>query len=263
MNIDLSRYLRKTLGYNSPSQKARILTEAWASDNLECPSCGGVLSLLPANSRTSDFRCQVCGEFYQLKSKSRPFGKKITGAEYNTTIKAIRNGKHPSLILLQYDRNNLLVQQVRILHRSWITEQNIIPRRPLGPQAQRSGWQGCILTLESIPNTAFVYVVQDGSVIPVEKVRSQWQAAHSVSIVPITPKSWLALVLQIVELLPQEFTLRQVYVYEKELAKSYPSNRNIRAKIRQQLQVIRDLGLIQFIEPGVYRKVSPSTKQTD
>ncbi|GAP09285.1 Dam-replacing family [Bellilinea caldifistulae] len=255
MDIGFSRYLSKIQGYKSASQKARILTEAWASDNLECPSCGGTLSLLPANSRTSDFQCQSCGETYQLKSQSKPFGKKILGAEYNTTIQAIKNGRHPSLILLQYDLKNLSVQQVRILHRSWITEQSIIPRRPLGPQARRAGWQGCLLALESIPCTAFVDVVQNGSASPPTIVRLQWQTAHSVSTLTLDQRGWVALVLRIVESLPQQFTLQQVYAYEKELAKSYPANQNIRAKIRQQLQIIRDLGLIQFIKPGVYRKI--------
>ncbi len=258
MVIDFSKYLDRIQGYKSASQKARILTEAWVSDNLKCPSCGGTLSLLPANSRTSDFRCQSCGESYQLKSRSKPFGKKILGAEYNTTIQAIRSGRHPSLILLQYDLNNLSVQQVRILHRSWITEQCIIPRRPLGSQARRAGWQGCLLALESIPNTAFVDVVRNASAIPPQTVRSQWQTAHSVSTLPLAQRGWVALVLRIVELLPQEFTLQQVYAYEKELAKSYPANQNIRAKIRQQLQIIRDLGLIQFVEPGVYRRAPRS-----
>lgn len=255
MDTDFSRYLTKTQGYKSASQKARILTEAWASDNLVCSSCGGILSLLPANSRTSDFRCQSCGETYQLKSQSKPFGKKILGAEYNTTIQAIRAGRHPSLILLQYDLNDLSIQQVRILHRSWITEQSIIPRRPLGAQARRAGWQGCLLALESIPSTAFVNVVRNGSASPPQIVRSQWQTAHSVSTLPLAKRGWVALVLRIVALLPQEFTLQQVYDYEKELAKSYPANQNIRAKIRQQLQIIRDLGLIQLIRPGLYRRV--------
>jgi type II restriction enzyme len=262
MDTDLKRYCSLIQGYKSASQKARILTEAWVSDNLECPSCSGRLSPLQANSPTSDFQCQTCGENYQLKSQSKPFGKKILGAEYNTTIQAIKAGRHPSLILLQYDRNNLSVQQVRICHRSWITEQSIIPRRPLGPQARRAGWQGCLLTLESIPGTAFVDVVQNGSAKPSQAVKLQWQTAHSVSTLPLAQRGWIALILRIVELLPQEFTLKQVYAYEKELAEFYPANQNIQAKIRQQLQNIRDLGLLEFIEPGVYRKVFRSRQQS-
>jgi type II restriction enzyme len=33
----------------------------------------------------------------------------------------------------------------------------------------------------------------------------------------------------------------------------HPSNRHIRPKIRQQLQVLRNLGLLEFVLPGEYR----------
>lgn len=256
MDTDLSSYLNEMPHTKSGSQKARMLTEKWTSDNLECPNCGGKLSLLPANSRTSDLQCQACRETYQLKSQKMPFGKKILGAEYRTTIQAISSGGHPSLILLQYDLMNSTVQQLRIIHRSWITVKCIIPRCPLGPHARRAGWQGCLWVLESIPRTAFIEVVRNASAISPLTVRSQWLMTHSVSTPTKAQRGWVALVLQIVELLPQEFTLQQVYAQEKELAKSYPANQNIRAKIRQQLQIIRDLGLIQFIKPSVYRRVS-------
>lgn len=101
-------------------------------------------------------------------------------------------------------------------------------------------------------------MVRNASVSPSQIVRSQWQTAHSVSTLPLAQRGWVALVLRIVELLPQEFTLQQVYAYEKELAEAYPANQNIRAKIRQQLQIIRHLDLIQFIGPGVYRRVFQS-----
>jgi type II restriction enzyme len=37
------------------------------------------------------------------------------------------------------------------------------------------------------------------------------------------------------------------------LAKLHPANRNIRPKIRQQLQVLRDMGLVEFLGGGEYR----------
>ncbi len=56
---------------------------------------------------------------------------------------------------------------------------------------------------------------------------------------------WVKLVF---EYLPdEEFTTSQLYAHEKEFSNIYPENRNIRAKIRQQLQVLRDMGLIKHI----------------
>lgn len=51
------------------------------------------------------------------------------------------------------------------------------------------------------------------------------------------------------------FELDRVYASKHHLQELHPENRNIEAKIRQQLQELRDLGLIEFIDRGVYRKL--------
>ena len=51
------------------------------------------------------------------------------------------------------------------------------------------------------------------------------------------------------------FKLNDVYKYEDRLKSLHPRNRYIKDKIRQQLQVLRDLGLLQFLGGGVYRKL--------
>jgi len=44
-----------------------------------------------------------------------------------------------------------------------------------------------------------------------------------------------------------------VYAHADVLAKLHPNNAHVRDKIRQQLQVLRDLGLLEFLAPGPYR----------
>ncbi len=51
------------------------------------------------------------------------------------------------------------------------------------------------------------------------------------------------------------FELDAVYKFEQHLHSLYPQNQNIRPKIRQQLQYLRDLGLLEFVSPGLYRKL--------
>ncbi|GBE00100.1 type-2 restriction enzyme DpnI [bacterium BMS3Abin07] len=51
------------------------------------------------------------------------------------------------------------------------------------------------------------------------------------------------------------FKLKDVYKYEDRLKSLHPRNRYVKDKIRQQLQVLRDLGLLQFLGGGVYRKL--------
>jgi HKD family nuclease len=64
---------------------------------------------------------------------------------------------------------------------------------------------------------------------------------------------WLDLVY---DCLPdRDFSNNDVYAREAEFRKRYPSNLNVRAKIRQQLQVLRDMGFIEHLGPARWRKL--------
>jgi type II restriction enzyme len=67
-------------------------------------------------------------------------------------------------------------------------------------------------------------------------------------------RSWLLDVMKCVEALGKsEFTLDEVYAFDRYLGDLYPGNQNIRPKIRQQLQYLRDRGFIDFVSRGQYR----------
>lgn len=53
----------------------------------------------------------------------------------------------------------------------------------------------------------------------------------------------------------QIFELKDVYLFENEIQRIYPNNQNIKPKIRQTLQFLRDLGIIKFEGSGFYRKL--------
>lgn len=69
------------------------------------------------------------------------------------------------------------------------------------------------------------------------------------------PDGWPNDVLQCLRRLGRkEFSLRDVYSFSAELASLHPENKHIKDKIRQQLQVLRDAGLIEFLNNrGEYR----------
>lgn len=50
-----------------------------------------------------------------------------------------------------------------------------------------------------------------------------------------------------------EFTLQEMYTFEPQLKALHPNNQNVRPKIRQQLQALRDVGLLRFEAKGNYR----------
>ena len=51
------------------------------------------------------------------------------------------------------------------------------------------------------------------------------------------------------------FDLTDIYEFEDSLQQQYPENQYVKDKIRQQLQELRDLGLIEFLGQGQYRKL--------
>lgn len=63
---------------------------------------------------------------------------------------------------------------------------------------------------------------------------------------------WLGLVY---ERLPiGTFSVEDVYAYKNDFRKAYPDNRHIRAKIRQVLQRLRDMGLIKHVDRGKWAR---------
>lgn len=67
--------------------------------------------------------------------------------------------------------------------------------------------------------------------------------------------SWQKDIFDIIKKMNDQFKLDEMYEYENKLKELHPNNNNIRAKIRQILQQLRDKGLIKFEEPGLYKKL--------
>jgi type II restriction enzyme len=68
-------------------------------------------------------------------------------------------------------------------------------------------------------------------------------------------RGWLIDILNCIERLDATFTLKNMYEFVKELSIKHPNNNNIEAKIRQQLQFLRDKGFIDFTARGNYKKI--------
>jgi hypothetical protein len=78
----------------------------------------------------------------------------------------------------------------------------------------------------------------------------------SVEPIESTLNGWKLEVFKCVNKIPKQiFTLAEVNEFENHLRKIYPNNQHINDKIRQQLQYIRDLGLIEFLGNGKYKKL--------
>ncbi|EKD29014.1 MAG: Dam-replacing family protein, partial [uncultured bacterium] len=66
-------------------------------------------------------------------------------------------------------------------------------------------------------------------------------------------KGWILDIMNCIDSLnKKDFSLKEVYSFESDLAVMHPENNNIKPKIRQQLQFLRDKGYLKFIAPGRY-----------
>ncbi len=70
-------------------------------------------------------------------------------------------------------------------------------------------------------------------------------------------KGWLLDVLSCIQKIDKDtFTLDDVYLYEHILSTLHPNNNNVQAKIRQQLQLLRDENKLIFVDNnGTYKKI--------
>ena len=255
MEIDLHLQTQLAAGYKSASQIARVLTETWAGEQLFCPNCGAHLYTCSPNTRTVDFTCPDCGEEYQLKSSKKLFHKRVLDAEYHTTLQRALKEQHPSLILLNYHQERMIVTNVLMIHRASITPSCIIPLQPLKAPARRAGWQGCWYDLQRIPFLAQVQIIRDQIIMPKDQVLLKWKTIQKMLSIELQSRGWIFDVLTIVEKLRPSFTLQDVYQYEDYLQNLHPQNHYIRPKIRQQLQFLRDMGVIEFEGRGKYLKI--------
>ncbi len=240
--------------YKSPSQQARIVSEGWGRENLYCTRCESPrLEASPPNTRVVDFICPRCDGCFQLKSQSHPFSLKICDAAYEGMRRAIEENTAPHLFALHYDRLHWTVRSLVFIPSFALTLSSLERRKPLGPSARRRGWVGCNILLVNIPIDARIKLVSDGVPISPALVRRQYRRFQSLEGVPHETRGWTLDVLRVVRSLGKtEFSLAEVYRQSDHLQRLHPDNRHVREKIRQQLQRLRDLGVLHFAGSGEY-----------
>ena len=251
--MDLSLNLAVAEGYKSPTQVARRVSEDWATRNLYCLACTcDHLDPAKANTAVWDYLCPTCGASYQLKSKNGRFGRKATNSQYDVKMRAIAKGQAPHYAFLQYSMLTSTVTDLFVVPGHFLSPAVVEKRPPLPPHARRAGWVGSNILLGQLPREARVHVVEAGHSRSASKVRAYWQRYGFLA---GRRGGWAADVLSCVraferEIQAREFTLQAFYQrFEAELASRHLDNNFIRPKIRQQMQVLRDGEILEFL-PG-------------
>ncbi len=241
--------------YRSGSQNARAWSERWASDWLYCPNCGNQsVNKFTANRPVADFYCPACAEEFELKSQKSAFGKKIVDGAFRTMYERLAASNNPSLVLMNYDLERRAVANVIVVPKHFFVREIIEQRKPLAATARRANWVGCNILLSEIPASGKIQVFRDGRPEPKETVLAQWRRTLFLRDESLEARGWLVEVMRCVEAIGRsEFTLLDVYAFEQHLSAIYPNNNHVRQKIRQQLQVLRDAGYLDFVARGFYR----------
>ncbi len=250
-----------TAQFESASQRARDWTEEWVRRRLFCPNCGAPnFEKFAANRPVADFYCPNCREQFELKSQKKRFGRSVVDGAFGTMRERLTGDDNPSFIFMNYDLTRRSVTTLFFVPRHFFSLDIIKERKPLAATARRAGWVGCNILISQIPEAGKIFLVRDGDQAPRDLVLEQWRSTLFLRDKGLTARGWLLEVMKCVEEVGRrEFTLDDVYDRESRLQSLYPDNRNVRPKIRQQLQVLRDQGFLEFIGRGRYRLRNATT----
>ncbi len=241
--------------YHSHLQQIRVMSEDWLCHHMYCVKCGK-RSLFPCKNNTpgQDFYCQNCQEPFELKSTYHTPGTKIVDGAYDTMIEKIRKGTISNLFYLNYLKTTYEVQNLLIIPKHYFSKTLIEKRKPLSATARRSGWVGCNINIKKIPSSGKLFVIKNQQIENKQNIVKHFNQMLFLRNHTLEMRGWLLDILQCIENLHKSvFLLEEIYRFEPVLAQKYPANHNIRAKIRQQLQILRDNHYLVFMGTGMYK----------
>jgi type II restriction enzyme len=241
--------------YSSGRQLAKALTESWIENNLYCPNClEPRLAQEPANTPLTDFRCRnrSCGHTFQLKAQRGKLGPIWRDSAYGPWAESFEKQTTPNLTLMHYNLHKLSVVNLEVIP-SFFIRPSCIRKWEL---STRPNYWMCSILLHSVGPDAHIKIVTNGVEEDQRTVQERYRSFAWMR--HLTPKTrgWTADVLRCIRELNRSFSLKEMYdSYEKELQRLHPENKNVQAKIRQQLQILRDQNKIRFTGKGHYEFV--------
>lgn len=251
--MDLKMDISLAKRYKSASQIARVITEAWMLGNGYCPVCSSSLDKANNNAKVLDFNCSKCEGQFELKSKSGRLGKTIGDGAYSSMMQRITELNKPHFFFLGYDKTYLVTDCIAVPN--YFFQPSVIKqRKALLPTAKRAGWIGCNILLDQIPELGKIKLIENSEIISPDVVIKAWgKTAFLGQPNQIETRGWTLDILNCIERIrAKEFNLEQIYKFEPELSARHPNNNFVKDKIRQQLQILRDKGVLEFNSRGKY-----------
>lgn len=246
--------------YRNKGRFARSVVEAWAGSNLYCLACSSErVAADKLNPTARDFTCPECSATYHLKSRNGKYGLLVQDTSFEPKIAAIDEDRGPHYAFLEYRQADWTVTGLFVVPGHFIGRAVVHPSRPLRPTAKRAGWIGSNIQLGAVPPEGRISIVTDGVPRDPASVREEWKKTEFLRTDPRAKGGWGADVLSCVRTIQREtgsrtFTLQEFYArFLKDLSMHHPHNHYVNANVRQQLQVLQDAGILEFLGEGRYR----------
>lgn len=180
----------------------------------------------------------------------------MNGGAYETMVKRITSNQNPDFFFMNYSKTEYKVKDFIIVPKHFFTPSIVEKRKPLAPTARRAGWVGCNILIGRIPEQGRISIIANGNELDKNSIIRQVNRSSMLEICNLDSRGWLMDVLNYINTIEDTFfTLSEIYSFENELQASHPNNHNVKPKIRQQLQFLRDKGFIEFLGNGKYRKI--------
>ncbi|MBQ5319070.1 MAG: hypothetical protein J6K17_08245 [Oscillospiraceae bacterium] len=148
------------------------------------------------------------------------------------------------------------VKDLILIPKFFFVESIIEKRKPLSPTARRAGWVGCNIVFGDVPTQGRIRIIENQNIYDTKEIVESYAQIKRLQTNNLESRGWLMDVLNCVnEINTTDFSLQDIYEFTEHLQEKHINNHNIEAKIRQQLQILRDKGFIEFITRGHYRKI--------
>ncbi|MGY1709724.1 DpnI domain-containing protein [Geodermatophilus sp. SYSU D00758] len=239
--------------------------ERWFVEQVPCPDCGAPMVFV--DRKCTDFECSdpSCSSTVELKVKQR--GAKVwrrpgsvRAGAHHSAEEAFGAARPPHLALLTYDSDSsgtpVRVVDLRFVAGNLLTPEMLSSNKEL----KRPGKPYRLTSIRTglLPEAVFVPMVAAGqwrSAALFAQEWSRWRAVRRVR----TLNVWFLDVLRCIEDIcgPRVgFELRDFQDHYDHLRHRHPENENcVPAGVRRTLQRLRDAGVIEFVAPGLYRRL--------
>ena len=245
-------FLPVTTWYTSNSQRIRKMSESWAWENIYCPKCWSSIIQYWNNKPVADFYCKKCKEDFELKAKkSNTLWKIIPDGSYKTMIERLNSETNPSFFFLTYTPQ-FEISNFLIIPKFFIRPENILE----APRVlkDRGDYMMCNISLQGIPESWKIFYIKDKELLEKKTILESWEKTCFLQNSKWDAKWWLLDIIQCIESLwKKEFLLTDMQQFVPLLQQKHPNNNFIPDKIRQQLQVLRDKGYLEFKGRGSYK----------